>query len=127
MSAYASKQSMETTLTRMFDLMQNDAEFREGTKKARLTVSFEITDLDLLFLLSFDHGVITANLAAAPDEAEAELSMTSDAYDRMFSGTLVPLQAALNGELAFSGNVAAAMGLQGILPAMIRAYKAAKF
>jgi putative sterol carrier protein len=77
-------------------------------------------------MLEFDRGRVSTRLGAAPDEAEVELSMTSDAYDRMFGGSLAPLEAALNGELSFSGNVASAMGLQGILPQMIRAYKAAK-
>lgn len=126
MAAYKTKESMEATLTQMFDLMRNDAAFQDGTKKARLKVSFEITDLDLVFLLAIDRGSVVGKMEAAPDEAQVELSLTSDAYDRMFAGTLPPLEAALTGELSFSGDVAAAMGLQGLLPHMIRVYKLAK-
>lgn len=126
MTAYTSQTTMEAALARMCELMQNDAAFREGTKKAHLSVSFEITDIDFVYLLAFDQGTVTGKPSAAPDEADVELSMSSDAFDRMFSGALIPMQAALTGELAFSGDVAAAMGLQGLLPRMISAYKAAK-
>lgn len=126
MAAYENKETMESTLTRMCELMKSDVAFREGTSKSHLTVSFEITDLDFTYLFAFDHGQVSGRVPAKSDEAEVELSLTSDAYDRMFGGTLVPMQAALTGELSFSGDVAAAMGLQSLLPPMIRAYKAAK-
>ncbi len=126
MTAYASKQAMETTLTRSFELMQSDTAFREGTKKAHLSIGFEIDDLDLKFILAFDHGAMTSALDADPEEADVQLSLSSDAYDRMFTGELNPMKAALSGELAFAGNIPAAMGLQSLLPEMIRIYQIAK-
>jgi len=126
MPAYETKEAMEQVLTRMFDLMRHDDKMRQGTQKTRLSVGHEITDLDLTFVLTFDHGQCHGELGGAPDDADIQLSLTSEAYDRLFSGQLNAMQAALSGELAFSGNVASAMGLQGLLPEMIRIYKAAK-
>lgn len=126
MTAYADQDALRAALARMFDLMQHDAAFRAGTQKARLSVGFEISDLDLTFVLSFERGNINAQLDALPDAADVQLSLTSDTYDRMFGGELAPLQAALAGDLAFAGNIAAAMGLQSLLPEMIRVYKNAR-
>ncbi len=126
MTAYASKEAMEETLTRSFELMQSDAAFHEGTKKAHLSIGFEIDDLDLTFVIKLDHGSVAAALGASPEEADVELAMSSDAYDRMFTGQLSPMKAALFGDLAFSGDIPAATKLQGLLPEMIRIYKKAK-
>jgi hypothetical protein len=46
MTAYATKESMEETLTRTFELVQTDETFPEGTKKAHFSISLEIDDLD---------------------------------------------------------------------------------
>jgi putative sterol carrier protein len=126
MATYETKEAMEQVLVRMFDLMKNDDKMREGTKKTRLSVGHEITDLDLTFVLTFDHGQCRGELGGAPDDADIQLSLTSEAYDRLFTGQLNATRAAVSGELAFSGNVASAMGLQGLLPETIRVYKAAK-
>ncbi len=126
MAAFASKEAMETTLERNFELMKTDAAFREGTKKSHLSIGFEIDDLYVTFVLAFDHGNVTSTMPADPEEADVQLAMSSDAYDRMFTGELNPMKAALSGELAFAGDIPSAMSLQGLLPEMIRIYKLAK-
>ncbi len=126
MTAYASKQAMEVTLTRTFELMQRDPVFREGTQKAKLSISFEIDDLDLTYTLIVDHGIVTARFGASPDEAELQLTMSSDGYDRLFTGKLNPMKGMLFGDIAATGNIVAGRKLQGLLPEMIRVYKKAK-
>ncbi len=126
MTAYATPESMSEMLTRSFGLMQSDAAFQEGTKKAHLSIGFEIEDLDLSFVIALDHGQVTATLGTCPDDADVQLALSSDAYDRMFTGELSPMKAALFGELSFSGDIPAATKLQGLLPEMIRVYSQAK-
>ncbi len=126
MAAYATRQDMESVLARTFELMKTDTAFQNGTKKTRLSIGFEIEDLELPFVIHLDQGTILSQIDTDPEEADVQLAMSSDAYDRMFSGDLNPLQAALNGELSFAGNIPSAMSLQGLLPEMIRIYKLAK-
>ncbi len=126
MTAYATKDAMETTLRRTFELMQSDPAFCEGTQKAKLTISFEIDDLGLTYTLVVDHGKVIAQFDAAPDEAELQLTMSSDGYDRLFTGKLNPMKGMLFGDIAATGNIVAGRKLQGLLPEMIRVYKKAK-
>ncbi len=126
MTAYASKEAMEATLRRTFELMQRDPAFREGTQKAKLTISFEIDDLGLTYTLMVDHGSVATRFDAPPEEAELQLTMSSDGYDRLFTGKLNPMKGMLFGDIAATGNIVAGRKLQGLLPNMIRVYKKAK-
>ncbi len=126
MAAYPSKEAMERTLSKSFELMSTDKAFQEGTVKTHLSIGFEIEDLDLTFVLRFEQGHMTCEMGASPEGTDFQLSLSSDVYDRMFSGKLNPVQAALFGQLGFSGNVPAAMSLQSHLPQMIRIYRQAK-
>ncbi len=126
MTAFASKEEMETTLKRSFELMEHDARFCEATQKTQLGIGFEIDDLGITFVVSIHHGQVIGELGASPDEADVQLSLSSDSYDRMFTGNLGPTRAALFGQLAISGDIPKARKLQGLLPDMIRLYKKAK-
>ncbi len=126
MTAFASKEAMATVLKRTFDLMQQDPVFQEGTKKAKLSISFEIDDLGLTYTMKVDHGTTTTEFGAPPDQAELQLTMSSDGYDRLFTGKLNPMKGMLFGDIAATGNVVAGRKLQGLLPEMIRVYKKAK-
>ena len=126
MTAYATKEAMQEALTRSFELMRSDAPFRQGTQKAHLSIGFEIDDLDLTFVIALDHGIVATTLGGSPEDADVQLAMSSEAYDRIFTGELSPMKAALFGDLSFSGDIPAATRLQGLLPEMIRVYTQAK-
>jgi putative sterol carrier protein len=52
--------------------------------------------------------------------------MDSDIFDGMFTGQVNAAKAAMKGDLAFSGNVAAAMRLQSLMDDFKRIYLQAK-
>ncbi len=89
-------------------------------------MEFEIEDLDLLFYVHFQDGQFSGGLGKPPAEAMVELSMASEVFDGMFSGELDATTAAMSGDLAFSGDVSAAMGLQTLQEDMNRLYLAAR-
>jgi len=86
----------------------------------------EIEDLDLFFYTHFQDGQFTGGLGEFTGEAMVELSMSSEVFDGMFSGELDATAAAMSGELAFSGDVSAAMGLQSLQDDMNRVYLVAR-
>ncbi len=126
MAAFASKQEMEPVVERSLELMRTDPTFIAGTKKTHMSLGFEIEDLGITYILKIDGGKIETEMGADPDDADFELALSSDDYDKMFTGKLNPMKAALTGDLYFSGNVKSAMQLQGLLPEMIRIYKKTK-
>jgi putative sterol carrier protein len=117
---------MQEVLTRTFELMKKDEVFTEGTKKAKLTISFEIDDLGLTYTMWVDYGTVMTKFGVSPGQADLQLAMSSDGYDRLFTGKLNPMKGMLFGDIAAVGNIAAGRKLQGLLPDMIRAYKKAK-
>ncbi len=126
MTAYATKADMEDVLKRVFALQETDAAFRQAAKKVRLSLSWEIDDLDIVYIITFDKGAVTTQLPANPKEAEVHIRMSSDTYDRMFKGKLSPVRANLFGQMKVTGNVLGARALEGLLPSMIHIYKQAK-
>jgi putative sterol carrier protein len=56
----------------------------------------------------------------------AELCMTGEVFDGMFGDELDATTAAMSGDLAFAGDVSAAMGLQSLQDDLNRLYMAAR-
>ncbi|HHS96967.1 MAG TPA: SCP2 sterol-binding domain-containing protein, partial [Chloroflexi bacterium] len=98
----------------------------EASKGKNLVVAMEFPDLEVFFHTRFQDGEVTAAVGEPEEEPTVELVMDSDVFDRIFSGKLNPAKAAMKGDLAFSGNAAAAMKFQGTLSDFIRLYQQAK-
>lgn len=126
MTVFESRESLERVLTRLAELVQTDPAFLKASQDKTLTVSMEFPDLETFFYTNFHDGQVEAGLGELAENATVELVVDSDIFDRIFSGQLNPAKAAMKGDLAFSGNVAAAMRFQGVLSDFIRLYQQAK-
>lgn len=125
MPVFASPEAMEQVLTKMAALMQADEAVIKASQGKKLSISYEFPDLEIFFYNKFLDGEVEAGLGELED-AEIQLTMDSDVFDGMMSGTINAAKAAMKGDLAFSGNVASAMRLQGLMNDFQRVYKQAK-
>jgi putative sterol carrier protein len=126
MTEYESGEEMEEVIARWMELLRDDEAVKEGCEGYDVSVVFEMEDLDLFFYVHFQGGQFSGGVGEFLGEAMVELSMSSEVFDGMFSGELDATSAALSGELAFSGDVSAAMGLQSLQDDMNRIYLAAR-
>jgi len=89
-------------------------------------MQFEIPDLDFLFYTSFVDGKVTAGVGEADPEAMVVLEMDSETFDGMMTGEIDGASAAMSGDMTFSGDMSAAMGLQALQDDLSRIYLEAK-
>jgi putative sterol carrier protein len=126
MAGYESAGEMEKTIARWLELIAEDDTIKEGSEGYDVYVEFEIEDLDFFFYIHFDDGDFSGGVGEFPDEAMVELCMSSEVFDGMFSGELDATTAAMSGDLAFAGDVSAAMGLQILQKNLNRLYLEAR-
>jgi len=125
MPTFETPAEMQGVLSKMAELMQADAALLQASKGKNLTISYEFPDLDIFFYTNFFDGKVEAGLGEWED-ADIQLTMDSDIFDGMFTGKVNAAKAAMKGDLAFSGNVASAMRLQGLMDDFKRLYLRAK-
>jgi putative sterol carrier protein len=125
MSTFETPEEMQEVLNKMAELVQSDAALVQASKGKNLTISYEFPDLEIFFYTNFLDGQVEAGLGEV-EEANIQLTMDSDIFDGMFTGKVNAAKAAMKGDLAFSGNVAAAMRLQGLMDDFKRIYVRAK-
>lgn len=126
MAGYESSAEMERVIARWLELLAEDEAIREGCEGYDVSVEFEVEDLDLFFYTHFVDGRVSCGMGEFPGEAMVELCMSSEVFDGMFSGELDATTAAMSGDLAFSGDVSAAMGLQSLEDDLNRLYVVAR-
>jgi putative sterol carrier protein len=125
MPTFETAEEMQEVLRAMAELIQADAALLQASKGKNLTIGYEFPDLDVFFYTNFLDGSVEAGLDEWED-ADIQLTMDSDIFDGMFTGRVNAAKAAMKGELAFSGNVASAMRLQGLMDDFKRLYVQAK-
>jgi putative sterol carrier protein len=126
MAGYESADAMEEVIVRWLELIGADDTVKEGSEGYDVSVEFEIEDLDFFFHIHFEDGDFSGGIGEFPDEAMVELCLSSEVFDGMFRGELDATTAAMSGDLAFAGDVSAAMGLQVILEDLNRLYLEAR-
>lgn len=126
MGFYESAEDMEKVIDRWLKLIAEDRAVSEGCEGYDVSVEFEMEDLDLFFYTHFDDGGFRGGIGDFPGEPMVELCMSSEVFDGMFSGELDATTAAMSGDLAFAGDVAAAMGLQSLQEDLNRLYLVAR-
>ncbi|MBC7264428.1 MAG: SCP2 sterol-binding domain-containing protein [Chloroflexi bacterium] len=126
MPAFESKEALEKVLAKLAELVQSDPAFITASKGQTLTIGYEFPDLEVSFYTNFLNGKVEAGLGEPPEEPMIQLTMDSDVLDDVFTGKVAAAKAAMKGDLAFSGNVMAAMRLQGLMADFTRLYQQAK-
>jgi putative sterol carrier protein len=126
MAGDESAAEMEEVIGRWLELIPDDEAIIEGCQGYDVSVEFEVEDLDLCFYTHFDDGSFSGGLGEFPGEAMVELCMSSEVLDGMFSNELDATTAAMSGDLAFEGDVSAAMGLQSLQEDLNRLYLVAR-
>ena len=84
-------------------------------KKTDSVFSFSLTDKKTEYYLDLKNGAGSCGAGKASVDADATLSMTSDNFNKMFSGQLKPAQAFMSGKLKISGNMGKAMKLEKLM------------
>jgi len=126
MGGYESAGEMEEVIARWLKLIGEDRAVSEGCAGYDVSVVFEIENLELFFHTHFDDGSFRGGIGEFPGECLVELCMSSEVFDGMFSGELDATTAAMSGDLAFAGDVSAAMGLQSLQEDLNRLYRLAR-
>ncbi len=126
MATFDTPEELTKVLSKMAELAQADEALIQASKGKNLTISYEFPDLDVFFYTNFRDGEVEAGLGELEEDADIYLTMDSDIFDGMFTGKVNAAKAAMKGDLAFSGNVAAAMRLQGLMDDFKRIYFKAK-
>jgi autoinducer 2 (AI-2) kinase len=103
------------------DAMKRFAEAAED-----VILLFTLYDLGIEFHIGFVDREVIAEIGAPARQAPVQLKMRADLLDGMFTGRSNAMQAAMNGELSFSGDTAKAMTLTHIQDDLSRLYMAAR-
>ena len=125
MPAFESREALVRLLEKLAALMAADPALVNASKGKHLSISYEFPDLEIFFYTNLHDGTVETGVGEVED-ADIQLTMDSDIFDGMFTGRVNATKAAMKGELAFSGNVAAAMRLQGLMGDFQRLYTQAR-
>ena len=106
--------------------MAKDPQISEKCKGITCTMQWIIADPDTTFFTSFVDGKVAGGLGPMDPKAMVDLEMTSATFDGMMTGEVDGASAAMSGDLSFSGDMSAAMGLQALQEDMNRLWVEAK-
>ena len=126
MAGFTSKEEMEAVVKRFIDAMSTDEAIIKRSKGLKCTLGFEIPDLGLNFHTDFLDGVVSGGIGEADPPSMVFLEMDSEIFDGMFTGEVDGASAAMSGQMSFSGDMSAAMGLQVLQDDMSRVYMACR-
>ena len=91
-----------------------------------VTLHFHLRDLGSDFHLRLQGGRVSGGLGAPEASADVQLRLAAALLDGMFTGTANPMQAAMDGQLSFTGDTTKAMALQHMRGDLERLYTAAR-
>jgi len=126
MAGYGSKDEMEGVIKRFIENLSKDEAIAKRSKGLKVSMGFEISDLNLSFHTEYMDGVVSGGIGEANPPSMVFLEMDSETFDGMFTGEIDGTSAAMSGAMTFSGDMSAAMGLQALQEDMGRIYLASK-
>jgi len=126
MAGFESIEAMQKVIEKWVDLLEKDEEAAKKCEGLNCSMQFEMTDLDFIFFTNFIDGKVTAGIGESEPEAMVFLEMDSETFDGMMTGEIDGASAAMSGDMTFSGDMSAAMGLQALQDDLSRLYLEAK-
>ncbi len=118
---------MEALLERFVAAIAADEPFQAFAETSQdVILHFTLSDLGTQFHFGFGNGQVTAALGPPGETAPVQLKLRAALLDGMFTGEANAMQAAMNGELSFSGDTAKAMTLSQLQRDLSRVYRAAR-
>ncbi len=121
--AMSVRENMLTILAAFVDAIAADPALRELAKGGQdVILHFNVTDLAAQFHFGFSGGRVLGGMGAPADPAGVQLKLSADLLDGMMTGRRNAMQAAMQGELSFSGDTAKAMTLTQIQRDLSRVY-----
>jgi ribulose-5-phosphate 4-epimerase/fuculose-1-phosphate aldolase/putative sterol carrier protein len=83
---------------------------------------YALIDANLEFHMIFESGVVKADMGAPPGESDLTLATKAAIFDKMFTGRIDAVTAAMTGKMKFSGDIHKAMQMQQIQKDIMQIY-----
>lgn len=122
MAGFETKEAMQPIVEKWIALMEKDAEVAKKCQGINCSMQYEINDLDFTFYTNFMDGKVSGGIGKDDPEAMVLLEMSSETFNGLMTGEVDGASAAMSGELTFSGDMSAAMGLQALQDDLTRLY-----
>ena len=119
-------EKMRAILEKFCAAMAADPTLNAFSAGRDVTLQFNAHDLGLTFFLALKQGKVLSALGKPGEPADVQLAMRGAIIDGMFTGTIDPMESAMNGEISFVGDAGKAMTLQELQGDMERIYCAAR-
>jgi putative sterol carrier protein len=126
MAGFATKEEMEPVVKRWLEKVKTDENLAKLCKEMDVRMGFYIYELDLRFYVNFLDGSVDGGMGLSDPPSTVSLEMTSEIFDGMFTGEVDAASATMTGEMTFSGDMNAAMGLQVLGDDMAKTWLEAK-
>jgi putative sterol carrier protein len=125
MAGYTDTELFAKVVQTWINKLAADEDIAKRCKGIKCNMAFEIFDPDLNFYIDFQDGEVSGGAGESPTSM-VFLEMSSETLDGMMTGEIDGASAAMSGEMSFSGDMGAAMGLQALSDDMGRLYLEAK-
>jgi autoinducer 2 (AI-2) kinase len=121
----AARRGMTRVLECFVARVREDEGIRSFAATRDVTLAFHLIDVDLKFYIRLSSHVEAA-VGEPASTAGVQLRMPARILDGMLLGTLNPMQAAMAGDISFSGDAAKAMTIQELQDDLQRVYHAGR-
>jgi sugar (pentulose or hexulose) kinase/phosphoglycerate dehydrogenase-like enzyme/ribulose-5-phosphate 4-epimerase/fuculose-1-phosphate aldolase/putative sterol carrier protein len=117
---------LEKILSEFLTNSEKDPAFVDFSANRVFSMHYSLTDANLEFNTTFENGTVKAGLGAPAGKADLTLKMKADIFDRMMTGKINAMGAAMSGKMKFTGDTGKAMQMQRIQKDMMRLYTEAR-
>ncbi len=126
MAGIANPKDMESVLAKWVDKLKKDPKIAKASEDLDVTIAFKIDDHDLQVHTEFIHGQVGGGMGEAVPPSMVLITTGNETFDGMWTGEVDAEAAAMSGDMAFSGEMNAAMGLQALYEDLARLYVESK-
>ena len=125
MAGYTDAELFTKVIQTWINNLATDEDVAKRCEGIKCNMAFEVFDPDLNFHLDFQDGEVSGGVGES-STSMVFLEMSSETRDGMMTGEIDGASDAMSGEMSFSGDMSAAMGLQALSDDMGRLYLEAK-